>query len=937
MYNKLNVFLKLKLNMVLNTLNNLDNNPKNLKLWFLIKSISLKIYELLEYSTEIASSWVKDIGLSDDFIDLFTNLLPKYSDKTFLSNYFTDDDEKTLDKDRLMYKVEKNLMLFLPHIVSSLDNNSNKNKKIIIIEQLRKFLKILLVFWDKINFELLDNLLKSDLIELESIEKTFLENTKSLELYESSLNNKFIGLYNKDKVNENDYLIGIYLPSIYRISLKRSYLSYIENENKSKNKSKSDLVFDEEKINSLLSINLEKEISNTYLELYELFLKTIDSKKDLNNRLKKLKNWFAKLIWYVEILRDTNIAFTDILEDKILFFNRLNLKAFGWKFNNNDDKNLIFLEFLKLWNSEWIDWIIMSIESLKEKQINSIKQLKDNEVDNFDIKKISLGSWKELDINFSNKMFIENLFIIDKNTRNIKLSSEFKFDTIYTKAWKSLIRKFSEASNLSKDIIFNQIDKIEALIKKWINLNDFISQDVNDLQFLYDWWEFILYERFDWNKNKTYSKTISWFANIIISELTEQWIIPSDKIDVSIGRSHNTSSQNIGNWINNSFLWLSRGSINLKEYKIWKRLLKDCKNLYSIWEKSKPGEIKNHILLWINTCIQILEWNYFFKEELSKKYVASLVKYWVLPQNLKDISLKNKDDLIKLMEWLWYIKSKIDILEKMVTIANEDYWTIYKSLESFIENNFNSNDIRTSDWFWPEKNFWRALVKLISKYDWDFHQLWDLNRLRIKKDNVNELKNVFIEFIKVAKESNEIINVSIEDWTWNPISLPQKDSWYRDLKVQFTLLSWNTVEFQFHFSDMLETKSAWIVLDEKIKSKLSLENSLLNKWELAIFAENFYSIKKKSVSLNTLSNISWLGLIEITSSIKNKDHFSENWCNVVNSDLLYDIRRNLDKNSILAKKLVRLERILFDNSWTKSVKHYLTSIWIDWLKWKISE
>jgi len=72
--------------------------------------------------------------------------LPKYSDKTFLSNYFTDDDEKTLDKDRLMYKVEKNLMLFLPHIVSSLDNNSNKNKKIIIIEQLRKFLKILLVF-----------------------------------------------------------------------------------------------------------------------------------------------------------------------------------------------------------------------------------------------------------------------------------------------------------------------------------------------------------------------------------------------------------------------------------------------------------------------------------------------------------------------------------------------------------------------------------------------------------------------------------------------------------------------------------------------------------------------------------------------------------------------------------------------------------------------
>jgi len=76
----------------------------------------------------------------------------------------------------------------------------------------------------------------------------------------------------------------------------------------------------------------------------------------------------------------------------------------------------------------------MSIESLKEKQINSIKQLKDNEVDNFDIKKISLGSWKELDINFSNKMFIENLFIIDKNTRNIKLSSEFKFDTIYTKA-----------------------------------------------------------------------------------------------------------------------------------------------------------------------------------------------------------------------------------------------------------------------------------------------------------------------------------------------------------------------------------------------------------------------------------------------------------------------------------------------------------------------
>lgn len=886
---------------------------KTPKLWKLLYSVSTKVSKILEHSRTVNEDWIAQTDLKKDFEELFSVLLMKYSDFEFLSNYFNDDD--SLDENRLNYKVEKNLMIFLPHIVLSCNWN---NSKTVIGRQIRKFLKIVLIFWDKISFALLDKLLKLDIKDLDLIEKDFLRITSDLKNKELGLNDSFEWTYDKNRLVENDYLESAHLPSIYRISLRRAYWDFIDWENKEE----KSLHFDPTAISLLLWQNLEQEIANTYKELYELFLKTIDTKENLEPRLNKLKNGFDKLLGYIKILYNEWIAFQDISFDHILFIGNLNNKIFNWNFDSNKNENLIFSEFLKSWR-ENISSIVNSIIWLKIKQFD----FNIDNWENFDIKTVSLSDWDRLNINESNSIFVKEVFIINEENNCISLSPYLLLDNHK----KKLLKKFWDAFQIDVSVVEKQINKIKTLISSWITLNDFISQDVNDLQFIYDWWKFILSERAPENRNKPYVKVNQWFSDIIMSELKSKWIIPSDKIDVYNWRSHNTSAQNIWIWINWAFKSLSIWSINLREFKIWNLLLKDCKKLYSLWEKATSAEVLAHINLWVDVCIEILEWRTYFSWE-KNFYISNLVNYWVVPKDLTSVTLKGKDNLVKLKEWLWYIKSKVCILGQMVNVSNEDYIKISWCLWDFISRNFTSSDWKSADGFWPEKAFWRALVKLINKYDWDIYQLWDLNRLRVKKNNIEDLMKVFIEFIEVARDSEYIVNVSIEDWTWNPISLPKKATWYRDLKVQFTLKSWNTVEFQFHFSEMLETKTSWVEITNDITSKLAIENSLLSRKELFTFAEALSIVKKWPIAFSMLSGISGLNLEQLILTFSDKTFVSESWCILITSDDLYDITRNLDKWSNLYKKLVRLERILFDLTWTSIVKDYLTSIWIEWLK-----
>lgn len=919
---------------------NFTSNKEVLKF---IKEISQKINILIVNTSNPDILSIKNSWIEEEIINLLNILIPRYVDQTFFENYFVFDNnssDKILNEKRVKNKVEKFTWFFLPLLtekifseIQSINNEKERNK--ITSTYFRKFLKVLLIFWDKVNFDSIEELLDFDLSELENIEKKILKNAKILEEKEIELNSSLIK-------NENEKYLSIfkiYLPSVYRIANKKAYKSFFEYSKKEENITEEQK---ENKLKEFLKEELEKEISISYKKLYDLFIKATDLNVGLENILPRLKQWFDKIIWYINVLKNEGIAFTD----NITWFSNNNrfypvLVKHELK---NKKKHDIFSNFLWQEDKNNFDDIINDIKSLKKDE--SKIELKTELDKNINLSNVSLEDWDSLVPSVAHRIFIKKILLLDNITWKISFNNNFITKNFNKKIFDDFLKNFATSLWKEETVVSKQVYKIIDLIRNndWITLNDFLENDINDIQVLYTLWRFKLYYRID-KKNKEKFDYIpkNWLWQEINHNLVTKWILPSDKLSfTSWWREHNTSCTNpdISIWAVFESLW--KWNILLDKYQIWNynnskpRYLKNLEKLYFLSEDSTSTDIFMHIELWIDICIKLLQWNFNFNSE-EQKYIWFLREYEIIPQDLDKMTNKDKNNLKRLKEWLGFIQDKIPTLEKMIKSSEEINEPIYKLYNKLHYLNKKINNILEKNnllnWIWPKKKFWRAFVKLIWKYDWDFHQLWDLNRLRLSFDNIDDLKYVFEEFVKIAKEPNSLIkSISVDDWTWNILSLPKKKTWYKDYKIQFTLDTWNTVEFQFHYSKMLETKSIWNEINNKMKTKLEEEESLLNKEELNLFLDLFYNFHKwKNINISLLSGLSWLEEEKINEIINHKKQINLDWIKIISADNLYEICRNLQKNSTLFEKLTRLERILFDRSWVYVVKQYLTWIWIEWL------
>jgi len=257
----------------------------------------------------------------------------------------------------------------------------------------------------------------------------------------------------------------------------------------------------------------------------------------------------------------------------------------------------------------------------------------------------------------------------------------------------------------------------------------------------------------------------------------------------------------------------------------------------------------------------------------------------------------------------------------MCEIASDDR----KKIESIFWNLLENKDSSV----WPDKNFWRALVKLIHDYNWDFHKLWDLTRLRVVEESFSEQLDKFIQFIKIAKENkDQIVNIWIQDNTWHIFSISEKPWWYRDFKALFTLKSWNVVELQFHFQAMYDVKAWNVNLTDKVVNKLELEKSLLDIDEIFLFSEIFNREVWKYPDIEILHKLSKISINEIKNDkrfekISKIDNFTSNFA----CDKIYHLRRDTMKSDkkldkTLNKKLTRLERVIFENAWAEVILKY---------------
>ena len=252
------------------------------------------------------------------------------------------------------------------------------------------------------------------------------------------------------------------------------------------------------------------------------------------------------------------------------------------------------------------------------------------------------------------------------------------------------------------------------------------------------------------------------------------------------------------------------------------------------------------------------------------------------------------------------------------------------------------------------KQYGRSFIKLIHNYEWDFLWVWDLLRLRITCDSIWSLRENLLWLVELSKKDNLFESIQFIDKIWDFFSIWKKESWYKDIKINWKLKSWGLVEMQVHFNDMLRAKNIWTRFDKQMKTKLESEEALLTEMESLAFIEHFYKVMKSEIPLGFLVFITdmsdeFYDSIKINPLVDNSKNPQISW------DKIYDLRRsfmdisgnskNLSNKKKKTKedseyfgnrtfeikwKLERIERLVFDKAWVKPLLTYIEDdLWIE--------
>ena len=934
-----------------------------------------KIRDLLFYGNEEKAKKFND-RLQTILLKNWIERYMKSYDFSFFKKYTEVNNE--ILSDRLKTKLEKYFPLHeniifkvLNEEIDKLGNKSEANVRNTINNFFKKYAHIIFIFSEKIKFSELENFLRRDLSNISYVYLSTKEDIKFLEFFEEEINQRIKAkLYERwDFTKEREKLIDEKIfSSMYR-QLYREIEEKDDEEIEKKNNKNKKKNIEKEYFTRNKGFEIAKKIEEIYptavKNLIYIFETWIESGHDLNSEpLKNIKIIIRKLVEWVAFMKHEDIAFERFPEKRI---NPIFIKEFVKTFAV---WNHFYLEeFEKLINAIFEDdktikahlynWLI---ESLKEKEKKSINQTttKAERIENLNIKKVDFEAWQDVEENqkyeyvFS-KIIAKNWLM--KYADFLEFKSENLENLVNIFVEHLTINKSTEEKKLFKETIKKQIKQI--LKQEWSSIKKFVSYDINNLNFLIYWWRFILKIRTlkeNWlevnseNILKIEEKKY-WIAEKISKILVDEKIIPSEKIIFSWdNKPRNTSVKTIDALIFDLTKWLRKWFINLNEEKIelinWeKRVIWSFQDLYipnwltEIWKQwnnlssdVKIQIIKKYIDYAIDYCFSILRWeskiknkNYFDEltetwiipenTKISKKnYLKILIDNKILPENINNLSSKELDKIQHLFKILKFFSSRINHLVDMLKYAKQDKTLLEQNekMQDFLKN-------ENSD-FGPDKSPDRALVKLIWEYGGNFNKLWDLIRLRIIWNDINESISQVINFIKIASEDENITNISISDKIWEPLSIPKEKSGYRDLKLLLKLKGWSTVEVQFQINDMYQIKWEWINLNENIFEKMKNERALFSKVELKqlinIAKERNIKLPKKEI-LENLTN--WKNIKFDTENEKNI--FTEE---KISSDYTYHIIRQIERWS-LKNKLTRLERVLADSAWSKIVLKYLKS------------
>ncbi|NVP18099.1 hypothetical protein HUU51_05275 [Candidatus Gracilibacteria bacterium] len=851
-----------------------EDGGKNKKILVTSATISTQIADLIEHSSVVNTESPGYTSLQRDLFIYFERLLERRGDLSILSSYF---DEYTLKEFKVVSKLEKNIMIYLPVLVEFIyQNKEGKSKKeieLLIKETFKKLLILLFIYGDKTSLSLFSRLLKLDLETLKEREVLFIKNQK---------------IFQKDEEETRKSILRVgHKPTSIDDVYTRTYRSIIE---------KTDEKYRILGTKSRLEIREEvskKEIEITFRALKKVYDKTIELNIDLHNRLLEISNAFVILNGLLVTLKNLGLISND----------------YSFKTDNHT-----FREFLLISGDEKnLELFINNLPHKKghNKEHSNVVGAGKEKFDSLKIQNINSTDWQSLSTKQKYLFFFNKVLFLEKGEIKFPNSLKFSHPSI-----KTLIGNFCEFYQYDKESVFAKVEFFKS--KKSLKLIDLINYDLDKLVFLFEWYEFIV-------TNGNYKTIIKPqkpdILLDILGDLYNKGEIDSVADIKTKGEFYNLSAVNIGLQIDFIFNDLSRGNLEISKFKIGKYLFKDITRFYSPGEKSSLKESLDYLNNAIDACINVLNGKPIKSQ--GGDYIKFLQEIEVLPNDLSKIKVVDKDRIIKLIPGLKFIKTKIGTLEKMQEISKKDMYDV-AHIFSDIGLNSSSYDLRLGNSIGPEKDFGRIIIKLVKEYVGDFHKIGDLNRFRLigKLDGTDEDSLYFIlKGVANLKDSEIVENISFENAAGHLFSNPEKKSGYRDIKANILLKSGNLVEVQIHFEEMIGAKAGDIHVDSKIKKLLEYNNSLLTSDEVSKFTKIYFDIFGKYPSKQLILNISTLNESQL-KEVKTGD-------GKINCDMLYKITRSLDNNNPIKWKLIKLERIFFNTQWSNVVRKNLEKLGLE--------
>lgn len=896
----------------------LENNRNAFDFSFMNSSSYWELISSMEwFLSPIISNWLWKI----DYLDSYQSTLDlELNSITF--------NEKKLNEKKLNEKIRKNLIIYLPSIVWEVYNRlwlnttkkresidfSNPDVKKVLSKVCLDFTLIIFTFWDSISIDFISSSLK---LSRKKISETYnwfnkisisLSDDEELSLKEECTLSDMVLFKDIDLEIEEDLFWKKYLATmyrnIYRDTFEPSELSSCEWE--------EDYEIKKEERETRIKLKIKDELKKMTQNIYCLYVKISDTENDSEKNIKLIHFLYIKLKVFFKTLKENNLLSITIEDENDLI-------------ETSDIFNYLWLEkFLK------DDCFLIALTSWKYTK-SSIEKKSSNDLIDIDIDFFNTQIWA-----YHTKFLKETLWVDNENP-DIK---DKLLSIIWKKPDKELKKLFSDKYGISIDVVTNQLSSIRNFLKsneEKITIVDFINNDINHFIFIYNYYRFK--EIYD-NKNIEDSKKDELYKKIIendgfstlLNESTSEELIFSSKWQ------YNTTSEwflsTTKNIIDNFSRWyIDIESTSIDIYEKWKKVnnlaLYSVNSFYSAGSDASSEESFDYINNAIDTCISLKQWKKNF--DSNDKYISLLKRFWIIPKDLSDLSkTKNAyENLWKLICWLKLVLYKAHQLQNIVEKSPDGISKLLELLwEDFIKNRWYDN--RTQSWVWPEKIFWRWLEKLISKYNWDIHSLWDFVRWRIICNDIDSLCETVDSVMNKLKQSKDIESISLDDQFWDIFSLSKKKSWFRDLKIDIKFKSWITAELQIQLEDMTNAKVKWVNLDDFDHKKLKEEWALLKEKELLKVLSIYNKAEWKKVSYHIANIIYDWNLDDCKNEdIKKLLNHTEDKSKIKLSwDNTYHVIRSLiskDDNlsNSIKNKLTRIERLIFEKSWKQILLKYV--------------